>query len=156
MCNSKASNCSKTTHLKKRVCGVLLEEGAARPLPPGSGCSHLRLYMCQRIEPNRDGASPGQQALQLLQVSVAATTLLDRTTQEEIKRKSWERNVRINPYKACFSDVSTWIASTLTVHSLAFCRASLRARILGRYAGMFRASITMLSNVTKLCGGLEV
>lgn len=77
-------------------------------------------------------------------------------TQEEVKRESWERNARIKHYRACSSEVSTWIASTFVVHSLAFCRASLRARMLGRYAGMFLASSTMLSKVTKLCGGLGV
>lgn len=46
------------------------------------------------------------------------------------------------------------MASTLAVHSLAFCRASRKARMLGRYAGMFLASSTMLSRVTMLCAGL--
>lgn len=75
---------------------------------------------------------------------------------QEVKRKPWARNLIIKHSSACCSDDSTWIASTLVVHSLAFCRASLRARILGRYAGMFLASSTMLSKVTKLCGGLGV
>lgn len=66
---------SEIAHLQECGCGVLLEEGAARPLPPGSSCSHLRFYVRQRVKPNGDGAPPGQQALQLLQVSVAAATL---------------------------------------------------------------------------------
>ena len=49
---------------------------------------------------------------------------------------------------------NTWMASTLAVHSFAFWRASRRAKILGRYAGMFLASRTMLSKVTMLCRGL--
>lgn len=49
----------------------------------------------------------------------------------------------------------TWMASTLAVHSLALCRASLRARTLGRYAGIFLASITMLSSVSRLWRGLQ-
>lgn len=48
------------------------------------------------------------------------------------------------------------MASTLEVHSLALCRASLRAKIFGRYAGMFLASSTMLSRVTILWRGLCV
>lgn len=77
---------SKTTHLEKCVRGVLLKEGAAGPLPPGSSCGHLRFYVGQRIKPNRDGAPPGQQALQLLKVSVAASTLYDRDTHKKRSR----------------------------------------------------------------------
>lgn len=50
--------------------------------------------------------------------------------------------------------IATCMASTLQVQSLAFWRASLSANTLGRYAGMFLASITMLSSVTMLWRGL--
>ena len=72
-----------TAHLEQCVRGVLLEEGAGCPLPPGSGCSHLRLHLGQWIEPDRDGATPGQQALQLLQVSIAAATLCEVHSQKQ-------------------------------------------------------------------------
>ncbi len=70
-------------HLEQSVRGVLLEEGASGPLPPGSSGSHLRLHLGQRIKPDRDGATPGQQALQLLQVSIATATLCEEDTQKE-------------------------------------------------------------------------
>lgn len=74
---------SMMAHLEQCVRGVLLEEGASGPLPPGSSRSHLRLHLCQWIKPDRDGATPGQQALQLLQVSIATATLCDTDTQKE-------------------------------------------------------------------------
>lgn len=71
------------SHLEQCVRGVLLEEGASGPLPPGSSRSHLRLHLCQRIKPDRDGATPGQQALQLLQVSIATAALCEMDAQGE-------------------------------------------------------------------------
>jgi len=71
---------SLVAHLEQCVRGVLLEEGATGPLPPGSSSGHLRLNLDQWIEPDGDGATPGQQALQLLQVSVAVATLCEVET----------------------------------------------------------------------------
>lgn len=76
-------------YLQQSIRGILLEEGASCPFPPGSSCSHLRLHLGQWIKPDGDGATPGQKALQLLQVSVATAALCEAETQagEEVKRQ---------------------------------------------------------------------
>lgn len=74
-------------YLEQCVRGVLLEEGASGPLPPGSSCSHLRLHLGQWIKPDRDGATPGQQALQLLQVSIATAALREVDAQKDKRRE---------------------------------------------------------------------
>lgn len=72
---SKEDDFCLLAHLEQSVRGVLFEEGARRPLPPGARRRHLRLHLSQRVEPHRDGAPPDQQALQLFQVGVAAAAL---------------------------------------------------------------------------------
>lgn len=70
-------------HLEQCVRGVFLKEGASSSFPPGSSCSHLRLHLGQGIKSDRNGAAPCQQALQLLQVSIATAALCETETQKE-------------------------------------------------------------------------
>lgn len=62
-------------HLEQSVGGVLLEEGACRPLPPGPRRRYLRLHLSQGIKPHGDGAPPDKQAFQLLQIGIAVAAL---------------------------------------------------------------------------------